>query len=327
MSPSQNSPRWNMRQPRLLDLIALLLLTRTPAWAEDVRPQGVEEARTFHVAVTASESLRVTIEGGGEPIVLIPGLLGSSFGYRRLSGELSRAGFMAVVIEPLGIGGSPRPDRANYSLTSQTDRVGAVMEHLDLRDAIVVAHAVGASIALRLSYRFPGRVKAVLSLDGGPAERAATPGFRRAMRFAPFVKLFGGVKLVRRKLREQLIAGSGDTTWVTDETIDGYTAGHALDLDGTLKAYLRMADARESEGLAANLARVRCPVRLLVGAVPHQGGIGREEIHLLETRLPDFVTAMVAGVGHFPHEERPDLVVAAVVELARPLVALLGAGQ
>ena len=289
--------------------------------------QGALVINRPHTAIAPGESLHVTIEGSGEPVILIPGLVGSAFGYRRLRAELVAAGFQAVVIEPLGMGDSPRPERANYSLTSQADRVGATMERLQLTDAIVVAHAVGASIALRLSYRFPGRVRALVSLDGGPAERAATPGFRRAMRLAPFVKLFGGVKLVRRKLREQLVSQSGDTTWVTDAVVDGYTSGHARDLDGTLKAYLRMADARDPEALAPNLVRIRIPFRLILGMAEHSGVPGREEIQLLATRLSDFSISRVAGAGHFLHEERPDLVLAAVVALTRPRRPLAGAGQ
>jgi pimeloyl-ACP methyl ester carboxylesterase len=271
--------------------------------------------QSFHVVVAPAESLHVTVDGVGDPVVLIPGLVGSSFGYRLLRAELTRAGFSAVVIEPLGLGDSPRPERANYSLTSQADRVGAVMARLNLEDAIVVAHAVGASIALRLSYRHPGRVRAILSLDGGAADRAATPGLRRAIRFIPLVKLFGGVKLVRRKLRDQLIDGSGDTTWVTDQIIDGYTAGHARDLDGTLKAYLRMGEARESESLATNLGRILIPVRLLIGEDVHPGVIGPEEVELLRATLPNFETAMVPGAGHFLHEEQPGFVLDNVVRL------------
>ena len=295
---------------------ALLLMPATLRASTDTQ-QNAAVHNTVPTAIAPDESLHVTIEGTGEPVILIPGLVGSAFGYRRLRADLVAAGFQAVVIEPLGIGGSPRPERANYSLTSQADRIGATMERLHLENAIVVAHAVGASMALRLSYRFPGRVRALVSLDGGPAERAATPGFRRAMRFAPFVKLFGGVKLVRRKLREELISQSGDTSWVTEAVVDGYTAGHARDLDGTLKAYIRMADARDREALAPNLARVRIPVRLLIGLAEHSGVPSHDEIQLLASRLPDFSVSRVAGTGHFLYEERPDLVLAAVVALAR----------
>jgi pimeloyl-ACP methyl ester carboxylesterase len=306
-----------MKSQRLIATAGALLMIPAVVKASTGKSQNGQVIRPITTAIAPGESLHVTIEGKGEPIVLIPGLVGSAFGYRRLRAELVAAGFQAVVIEPLGIGDSPRPERANYSLTSQADRIGATMERLHLENAIVVAHAVGASMALRLSYRFPGRVRGLVSLDGGPAERAATPGFRRAMRFAPFVKLFGGVKLVRKKLREQLISQSGDTSWVTEAVVDGYTAGHARDLDGTLKAYLRMADARDAEALAPNLARVRIPVRLMIGLVEHSGVPGREEIELLTTRLPDFSVSGVAGAGHFLHEERSDLVLAAIQALAQ----------
>lgn len=38
--------------------------------------------------------------------------------------------------------------------------------------AVVVAHSVGASIAMRLASRHPERVAAIVSLDGGPTEAA-----------------------------------------------------------------------------------------------------------------------------------------------------------
>ncbi len=298
--------------------LGVLLLTPVALAPQTSAP---ETTRTLNVVVAPGESLRVTIEGEGDPVVLIPGMVGSAFGYRTLRARLVGAGYRAVVIEPLGIGESSRPERSNYSLTSQADRVGRAMQQLDLADAIVVAHAVGASIALRLSYRFPGRVKALVSLDGGPAERAATPGFRRAMRLVPFVKLFGGVKLVRKKMREQLVAESGDTSWVTEEVLDGYMTGHERDLDGTLKAYLRMADAREAERLEPNLARIRLPVRLLIGLAEHGGGIKPDEVQLLTRQLPDFAISRIGGAGLFLHEERPDVVVAAVNTLRRPVAA------
>src|SRR5918997_3756218 len=79
------------------------------------------------VPVSARESLLVTTAGTGPTIVLVPGLFGSAFGYRHLLQLLPAAGFQAVVIEPLGVGRSPRPRRADYSLTAQADRLAAVL--------------------------------------------------------------------------------------------------------------------------------------------------------------------------------------------------------
>jgi len=239
-------------------------------------------------------------------------LFGSAYGYRKVLPLLAHAGYRAIVIEPLGIGASARPERADYSLTAQADRIAAALDDLGVGAAVVVAHALGASIAYRLAYRRPDLVRGIVSLDGGPAEAATTPGFRRALRLAPWIKLFGGVRLVRKKIRHNLIAVSDDTSWVSDEVVDGYTSGAARDLNATLKAFLAMARAREPERLAPHLAEIRCPVRLVVGTTPHESGVSPAEVTALAGALRAFAVDSVARAGHFVQEEQPEAVVRAL---------------
>jgi len=265
------------------------------------------------VPVAPAESLQVSVTGDGQPVVLIPGLFGSRFGFRHVVPLLAGAGYRVIVIEPLGIGSSARPEDGDYSLTAQADRIGTVLDTLAVRDAVIVAHSIGASMAYRLAYRRPELVRAIVSLEGGPAEAAATPGFRRAMRFAPWIKWFGGMRRIRGTIKTSLVAASGDTSWVTDSVVNGYTAGAAADLDGTLKAFLRMAEAREPERLEPHLAAIRCPVRLLVGTAPHQGGVPRGDVDELRAHLPVFTIDSVFGSGHYVYEEQPGSVLAAVV--------------
>ena len=274
-----------------------------------------DTARAFPLVLSPAESVEVTVAGSGEPVVLIPGLFGSAFGYRAVIPLLTDAGYRAIVVEPLGIGSSARPEHADYSLTAQADRIAAALDRLSVRHAVVVAHSLGASMAFRLAYRRPDLVAGIVSLDGGPAEAAATRAFRRAMKFAPWIKLFGGVKLVRKKIRGQLIKASGDASWVSEQVVDGYTAAAAHDLDGTLKAFLAMAARREPERLRPHLAEVRCPVRLLLGTATHEGGVSAEEVAVLAAALPLFIVDSVPGAGHFIYEEQPAVVVTAVRRL------------
>ncbi len=274
-----------------------------------------DTARAFPLVLSPAESVEVTVAGSGEPVVLIPGLFGSAFGYRAVIPLLTDAGYRAIVVEPLGIGSSARPEHADYSLTAQADRIAAALDRLSVRHAVVVAHSLGASMAFRLAYRRPDLVAGIVSLDGGPAEAAATRAFRRAMKFAPWIKLFGGVKLVRKKIRGQLIKASGDASWVSEQVVDGYTAAAAHDLDGTLKAFLAMAERREPERLRPHLAEVRCPVRLLLGTATHEGGVSAEEVAVLAAALPLFIVDSVPGAGHFIYEEQPAVVVTAVRRL------------
>jgi pimeloyl-ACP methyl ester carboxylesterase len=149
----------------------------------------------------------------------------------------------------------------------------------------------------------------VLSIEGGPTESAVTPSFRSALRFAPWIKLFGGVKLIRWKIRHLLLDSSGDKSWVTDDVVTGYTAPAAANLAATLKAYLAMAASPEPEKLAPRLGEIKCPVLLLVGGTAHDGDVGAKEVVLLQRTLPDFTLDSVPGAGHFLQEERPDVVV------------------
>src|SRR5437667_11034101 len=167
-------------------------------------------------------------------------------------------------------------------------------------------------MAFRLAYRRADLVAGIVSLDGGPAESATTRAYRHAMKLAPWIRLFGGMKLVRKKIRGQLIRASGDSSWVTEGVVDGYTAGAAHDLDATLKAFVAMAERREPERLRPHLGEVRCPVRLLLGTATHEGGIGADEVAVLAAALPAFVVDSVPGAGHFIYEDQPGLVGAAV---------------
>jgi pimeloyl-ACP methyl ester carboxylesterase len=303
-------------------LLVLALLPFSFAAAQRVSPPAT--VQELLIPVATAESLRVTTAGTGETVVLLPGLFGSAFGYRHLLELLPAAGYHALVVEPLGIGRSPRPEHADYSLTAQADRVAAVLERLHEGPVMVVAHSVGASMALRLAYRHPELVSSLVLLDGGPAEEAATPGFRRAMRYAPWIKWMGGVKRIRPKMRKDLIAASGDTSWVTEEVMNGYIAGATADLDGTLLAFLAMSEARESERLAPHLAEIRCPVRLVLGTAPHQGGVAPKQVALLGAHLALFAIDSVPGAGQYLFEEQPASVVSIISSMMPPTPTALG---
>ena len=280
-----------------------------------------------YVTVAPAESLRVTIDGAGTPVVLVPGLFGSAFGFRRVVPLLVAAGYRTIVVEPLGVGSSSRPSRADYSLTAQAARVAAALDSLGVTRAVLLAHSIGGSVALRLAVERPDLALAIVSLEGGPAEAAATPGFRRAMSMAPWIRLLGGMRLIRGQIRRYLTAASGDPSWVTDDVVAGYTESAAADLGATLTAFMGMASAREPWSLRPRLAAVRCPVLLLVGAVPHQGAVPAREVELLAAALPRFALDSVAGAGHFAHEERPEAVLDAVARLSAGTLARAGGGN
>lgn len=278
------------------------------------------------IAVAPAESLSVAEAGTGDPVVLIPDLFGSAYEYRRVVPLLVAAGHRAIVIEPLGVGHSGRPPEADYSLTAQATRIGVALDSLSVSSTTVVAHSVASSIVLRLALQRPHLIKAIVSLEGGVAEAATTPGFRRAMKFAPLLKLFGGVHTIRGMIARQFVNASGDPSWVTDRVVAEYTVGAARDLGATLNAYKAMGHSTEPDSLGPRLGAVRCPFLLLLGEAPHDGGPPASEVALLRRGLAAFAIDTIPGVGHFPQEEAPARV-AAAVNRVDSAIALRGGGS
>lgn len=271
-------------------------------------------------AAAAGDSLTVIVSGRGIPVVFIPGLLGSEYGFRHVVAALDPSMYQSIVIEPLGFGSSRRPQDADYSLTAQADRIAAALDTLVDGPVWLVAHSVSASIAYRLAYRHPDRVQGILSIEGGPTETLATRGFRTAMRFAPAIRMMGPRPMVKM-IRAQMERSSAVKTWITDEVIAKYTAGFRKDFGASLNALRAMSKTEEPERLSDHLSEIGCPVILLVGDTEHQSRPPAGEVALLAARIPNMTVDSIAGVGHFIHEENPEAVVTALERLTRTEVA------
>src|SRR5437016_8994048 len=270
-----------------------------------------------YVVVAPAETVHVEVwPGTGKTVAVIPGLFGGAFTFRKVVPLLTAQGFRPIVIEPLGTGFSSRPVKADYSLAAQSQRIAAVLDSLKSGPVLVLAHSLGAAIAFRRAIERPDLVRGIVSLEGGPTEEAASPMFRSGMRYLPWVKLFGGISLVRRKIRDMLLDSSGDRSWVTDGVVLGYTLGEARDFDATLRTLLAMSRAREPAKLTPRLGDITCPVTLVVGTAPHDGDVSPQEVALMNHALVSFAVDSEPGAGHYLQEERPAAVVSAVERLA-----------
>jgi pimeloyl-ACP methyl ester carboxylesterase len=270
------------------------------------------------IQVAQGETLRTTSIGAGHPLVLIPGIFGSAYGYRRITGPLVSRGYRCIIVEPLGYGWSSHPKNADYSFAAQTGRVARALDHMGIKQALVVAQSSGAAIAFRLAIQRPDLVKGLLSIDGGPAEGAATPGLKKAFKFGGgLVKFAMDESKLRHDVRREIVRNSGDTSWVTDAVIRGYTAGQTADLSGSIDAFHEMSKSKENVSLADHLQQVRVPVLLLVGSVSHPAEVSQEQRDLLRQKLPRFKSQSVSGAGQYIQEEQPLAVLAAVATLDR----------
>lgn len=282
--------------------LAVLVAGAAPAPPEEVH----------RIVLAEGDTMVATEHGAGATIVLVPGLLGHAFGFRELAPALAARGYRTLIIEPLGTGNSGRPERADYTLEAQAQRVAAVLDRLEVQEAHFVCHSVGASICLRLALQDPARVRGIVSLNGGPDERAATAGLRSALRFAPLLKLFGAGRMLRGKIVDGLRKNSADPSWVTDEVVAGYTAPFR-DLGVALRTLKAMSTAVEPDSLRPRLPKLEVPVLFLAGVSSPSGAPRAEDVALMAREIPRFSADTIPDAGQYPHEEQPELVADAVV--------------
>jgi cis-3-alkyl-4-acyloxetan-2-one decarboxylase len=102
----------------------------------------------------------------GRPVVLVHGNPTWGFLYRNFIGPLTAAGHRAIVPDHLGFGRSDKPDDPElYRIPRHVQRLDALLESLDLADAVVVPDDWGGPIGLAWAVAHPERVSGLFILN------------------------------------------------------------------------------------------------------------------------------------------------------------------
>jgi pimeloyl-ACP methyl ester carboxylesterase len=111
------------------------------------------------------EGLRLSYDeygAGDRPLVLIHGLLMNKHMFERLGPILADHGNRVIAVDLLGHGSSDRPeDLQRYSMPLFAYQVNALLDHLELEQAVIGGTSLGANVSLEMAVRFPDRVKAL----------------------------------------------------------------------------------------------------------------------------------------------------------------------
>src|SRR5271154_3269921 len=92
----------------------------------------------------------------GRPLILLHGLLLSQEMHRPLAEELAARGNHVITVDLLGHGKSDRPrDMWRYSMAAYGRQVVALMDHLELEEAVVMGTSLGANAALEVASQAP----------------------------------------------------------------------------------------------------------------------------------------------------------------------------
>src|SRR5262245_33057088 len=114
--------------------------------------------------VHAGQRLAYEVHGeGARNVVLLPGLLLPSRMHDPLANDLANRGNRVITLDLLGHGESDKPrDMWRYSMPIFAREVVALLDHLDLDEAVVGGTSLGANATLEVASLAPSRVRGMV---------------------------------------------------------------------------------------------------------------------------------------------------------------------
>jgi pimeloyl-ACP methyl ester carboxylesterase len=111
---------------------------------------------------TRSKTARRTT-AAKRPVILVHGLLLSQKMHRPLAEELAGRGNHVITVDLLGHGESDRPrDMWRYSMHSFGEQLVALMDHLEIGEAVIMGTSLGANASLEVAATAPERLRGMI---------------------------------------------------------------------------------------------------------------------------------------------------------------------
>lgn len=271
------------------------------------------------VALHVAEAGREDAPGG--TVVLVHGFPQHWYAWRRVIPQLA-ADHRVLCLDLRGFGWSDAPARG-YDTGTRVADILAVMDALGVDKARLIAHEFGAWTAFMLCLRAPERVTHLLALNAvhpWPLHRRAIPQAWRYWYTSPLeTPLLGRYVLrhvpglTRHLLRKGIVdPAARDSAAMAEFVRSSAEPRRARAAEMMHRAYA----LRDIPGLALGRfkkLRLSTPTLILAGekdfVLPPSVMPGHERY------ADDLTVEVVAGCGHFVHEERPEVVLRAAYEL------------
>jgi pimeloyl-ACP methyl ester carboxylesterase len=259
--------------------------------------------------------LFVNVQGHGQAVLTLHAFPTSSYDFARLV-PLQRDRLRFILFDYPGFGFSDKPPGYPYSLSKYAEAAQAVAQHFGLEHIPLVAHDIGASVALELLRRGQPVIDRLILLNGSVW---SIPFEDRKMRLMQRTLLhpIGGPLIMRLGLfNRRRFATMLQSIWgqaLAAEEINAfwsivrYQRGDRL--YARLMHYMLERWQYQSAWLEA-LQRHRAPLTLIWGMSDPVATPAVTEV--VRQYRPDATLIPLHGVGHYPQWEAPESVAAAL---------------
>lgn len=281
---------------------------RHPTWLD-------REAYPFPTrrqSVTGGEISFIDV-GVGPPIVFLHGTPVWSYVWRKALPGLLDSG-RSIVPDHLGFGLSDKPVDEDGSLQAHADRLGELLDALDLDRVLLVAHDIGGAIGLRWAADHPERVRGLVLLNTfvEPPGRGAG-GLLLRFFATPLGRWLYRMTAVSPKIL--LPSAFSDRSLLEPATHDAYLAPWPdAESRRMMSLVPRLLTTEPLAALGSDLAALATtPARILWGEA--DALLPPACLEGLQRTFPQAQIDRLPGVGHFVQEEAPERIIEAVREM------------
>jgi len=260
--------------------------------------------------------LAYTDEGSGPLVVAAPGMGDLRSAYDDVAPRLVEAGYRVVVMDLRGHGDSSTTFAVHGDEATASDLV-ALVEHLDAGPAVLLGNSFAASAAVVAAAERPELVRGLVLLNGFLRE-PLSPTRQRLLRVAYrvlFARPWGGA--VWASYYGVLAKGRKPARLAAHRA----ALRASLAEPGRLRSFRDLCLQLDHSVVEPRLARVQAPALALYGALDPDYADPAAEASFAEERL-GATTAVLPEVGHYPHLQAPEEVLAAVLPFLAGLPAL-----
>jgi pimeloyl-ACP methyl ester carboxylesterase len=262
-------------------------------------------------------NIRYTVQGTGEPLILIHGF-GASLGHwRKNIPVLAEGGYQVFALDLLGFGASDKP-QLDYSLDLWQDLLHDFCQAHLQQPAVFVGNSIGGLLCLMMLADYPHLASGgvLLNSAGGLNHRPEELNPILGLVMGTFAKLvnsnligpfvFNQVRQPRR-IRNTLKQVYYDPSAITDELVE-ILYRPSCDR-GAQKVFASVLAAPPGPKPAELLPRIQQPLLVLWGDQDPWTPIKGADIYQRLSEASDQVEfEPISDAGHCPHDERPEQV-------------------
>ncbi len=145
----------------------------TAGWSQEPAAGGrmaPPRLARYRLRLPSGGEVGVAVSGAGVPLVVVHGFAAEGILYAQTLSRLVRMGFKVVAIDSPGHGGT---DSVGLTATFEAyaDLLRETLDHLGIREAVLVGHSMGGRIVTELAATDPGRVIALVLVDAIVGDR------------------------------------------------------------------------------------------------------------------------------------------------------------